>query len=92
MDLYHIFAVLIYEEGGGRGIGGYTWQKKKSICTLLKSLFFLFFTIKHVFWDISRRARCEICSKLTIKIPEYGKLMLNLKIKIPLKSFWALYC
>ena len=30
---------------------------------------------------ISRRARCEICSKLTIKTPEYVKLTIKLKIK-----------
>ena len=34
-------------------------------------LSFLFSSIKHVFCHFSPRARCEICSKLTIKTPEY---------------------
>ena len=67
-------------------------RKKTSIWNLLNLLFFLFSSIKHVFRHFSRRARCKICSKLTIKIPEYVKLMIKLKIKTPLTSFWPLYC
>ena len=78
---------LIY--GRGRLIFG---RKNTSICDLLNLLFFLFSSIKHVFRHFSRRARCEICSKLTIKTPEYVKLKIKLKIKTPLTSFWPLYC
>ena len=46
---------------------------------------------KPVFWHISRRTRCEIRSKLTIKTPEYKKLMIKLTIKTPLTLFWSLY-
>ena len=53
---------------------------------------FLFSSIKHVFRYFLCRARCEICSKITIKTPEYVKLMIKLKIKKPLTSFWPLYC
>ena len=50
-----------------------------------------FFQYK-VFLHFSRRTRCEICSKLTIKTPEYVNLTIKLKIKTPLTSFWPLYC
>ena len=54
------------------------------MCNLLNILsFFLFSSIKLAFWHISRRARCEICSKLPLKAPEYVKLT----IKTPLTSF-----
>ena len=63
--------------GGGLIFG----RKNTSICNLLNLLFFLFSSIKHVFRHFSRRARCEICSKLTIMTPEYVKLTIKLKIK-----------
>ena len=50
-------------------------------------LTFLFSSIKHTFWHFSRRARCEICSKLTIKTQEYIRLKIKLKTKTPLTSF-----
>ena len=34
--------------------------------------------------NISNRARCETCSKLTIKAPEYVQTTIKLKIKTPL--------
>ena len=55
-------------------------------------LFFLFSSLKLVFWHISHRARCKICSKLTIKAPDYVKSTINLTIKTPLTSFCSLYC
>ena len=77
-----------YIQGGGLIFGG----KNTSICNLLNFLFFLFSSIKHVFWHFERPARFEVCSKLTIKTPEYVKLTIKLKIKTPLTSFWPLYC
>ena len=53
---------------------------------------FLFSSINHIFWHFSRRATCEICSKLTKKTPEYVKLTIKMEIKTPLTSFWPLYC
>ena len=75
-------------EGGGIIFG----RKNTSICNMLKLLFFLFSSIKHIFRRFSRRARCEIYSKLTVKTPEYVKLMVKSKIKTSLMSFWPLYC
>ena len=49
--------------------------------------YFFFCSIKHVFWHFSRRAKCEICSKLTMKTPEYIKLMIKSKMKTPLTPF-----
>ena len=72
--------------------GAYIWEEKHFNLHLLNSLFFLFSSIKHEFWHFSRRPRFEICSKLTIKTPEYVKLTIKLKIKTPLTSFWPLYC
>ena len=58
----------------GRG-EAYIREENHSICNLLNLLlFFLFSSKKLVFSHISRRARCKICSKLTIKTPEYIKL------------------
>ena len=34
--------------------------------------------------NISNHARCETCSKLTIKAPEYVQTTIKLKIKTPL--------
>ena len=82
---------LIYGEGGGGG-GIIFGRKNTSICNMLKLLFFLFSSIKHIFRRFSRRARCEIYSKLTVKTPEYVKLMVKSKIKTSLMSFWPLYC
>ena len=79
---------LIYGEGG-RIIFG---RKNTSICNMLKLLFFLFSSIKHIFRRFSRRARCEIYSKLTVKTPEYVMLIIKSKIKTSLMSFWSLYC
>ena len=62
-----------------------------STCNLLNLLFFLFSSIKYVFWDFSRRTRCEICSKFTIRTPENLKLIIKLKLKTPLTSVWPLY-
>ena len=67
----------LYSGGGGGAL-------HTSICNRLNLLlFFLSSGIKLVFRHISRRVRCEICSKLTIKAPEYVKLMIKLTIKIP---------
>ena len=79
----------IFRWGRGRLILG---RKKTSIYNLLNLFFFLFSSIKHVFRHFSRRATCEICSKLTIKTAEYVMLTIKLKIKTPLTSFWPLYC
>ena len=78
----------------GKGVGRLIFRRKNtSTCNLLNLLFFLsFFSIKYVFWHFSRRATCEICSKLTIKTPEYVKLIIKLKIKKPMTSFWLVYC
>ena len=62
-----------------------------STCNLLNLLFFLFSSIKYVFWDFSRRTRCEICSKFTIRTPENLKLIIKLKLKTPLTSVCPLY-
>ena len=84
------------EEWGGayilRGGGIIFGRKNTSIYNMLKLLFFLFSSIKHIFRRFSRRARCEIYSKLTVKTPEYVKLMIKSKIKTSLMSFWPLYC
>ena len=68
--------------------------KNTSISNLLNLLlFFRFSSIKLVFWHISRRARREIFSTLTIKVPEYIKLSIKLTIKTPLTSYiWNLEC
>ena len=49
-------------------------------------------SIKQVFRHFSLRARCEMCSKLTIKIPEYVKLTIKLKIRTQFTSFWPHCC
>ena len=80
-------------EGGGLYTGGLIFGRKNtSIFILLNLLFFLFPGIKHVFRHFPRRAKCEICSKLTVKTSEYVKLTIKLKIMTPLTSFWPLYC
>ena len=68
--------------------------KNTSISNLLNLLlFFRFSSIKLVFWHISRRARREIFSTLTVKVPEYIKLSIKLTIKTPLTSYiWNLEC
>ena len=59
-------------------------RKNTSICNLLKVLpFFLFSSIKLVFWHISHHWRYEICSKLIIKTPEYVTVTIKLTIKTP---------
>ena len=83
----------LYLEGGLYTGGLIFGTKNTSICNLLNLLlFFLFSSIKLVFWDISRHARCEICSRLIVKAPEYLKLTMKLTIKTPLMSPWSLYC
>ena len=42
-----------------------------------------------IFWHISRCTSYGICSKVTIKAPEYVKLTIKLTIKTPLTSFWS---
>ena len=66
-------------------------RNNTSICNLSNFLFFLCFSIKHVFWHFSRRARYEICSKLRTKTSEFVKLTIELKIKTPLASFFIVY-
>ena len=80
----------LYSGGGG---GGLIFRRKNaSICNLLNLLlFFLFFSIKLVFRHISRRARSEICSELTIKTPEYVTLT-KVNSKDTVTSFWSLHC
>ena len=73
--------------------GGIFGRKNTSTCNLLNLLLlFLFFQYKICIWHISRRARFEICSKLTIKIPEHVKLTIKLTIKTSLTLFWSPYC
>ena len=48
---------------------------------------FVFNCGKIVFRYISRCARCERCSKLKIKTPEFVKITIKLTIKTPLTSF-----
>ena len=75
--------------GGGRRGEAYNREKKHFNLQPVKLTFLSFFSnIKHVFWHFSRHAKCEICSKLTIKTPEYVNLTIKLKIKTPLTSFW----
>ena len=59
-------------------------RKYTSIYNLLNLLFLLFSSIKHVFWNFSRREKGEICSNLIAKTTEYVKLTIKLKIKMPL--------
>ena len=49
----------------------YIREENTSISNLLTFFLFLFSSIKLVLWHISRCARYEICSKLTIKTPKY---------------------
>ena len=70
----------------------YKGRKDTLIWNLFKFLSFLFTSIKHVFCQFLRHVRYEICSRLTIKTPAYVRLTIRLKIKIPLTSFWPLYC
>ena len=77
------------------GVGELIYVRKNtSISNLLNLLlFFRFSSIKLVFWHISRRARREIFSTLTVKVPEYIKLSIKLTIKTPLTSYlWNLEC
>ena len=86
MSLY--LGGLIYGERGGLIFG----RKNTSICNLLTYFSFFFFSLKHQ--HFSPHARCEICSKLTIKTPGYVKLMIKLKIQtkeILLTLFCSLY-
>ena len=53
---------------------------------------FVFNCGKIVFRYISRCARCERCSKLKIKTPEFVKMTIKVTIKTPLTWFWSLYC
>ena len=83
-----IFRGLIYEGRAGGGGGGLIFgRKNNSICNFLKLLFFLFSSIKHVLRHFPRRARREICPKLTIKTPEYVKLTIKFEVKTLLTSF-----
>ena len=54
-------------------------QEKRFNLQSVKLAFFPLFAINHVFQHFSRRARCEICLKLTIKTQEYVKLTIKLK-------------
>ena len=80
----------------GELLGAYIREKKRFNSQSFKPIFISFFPIiKHVSRHLSRRARCEICSKLPIRIrktSEYLKLTIKLKLKISLTSFWPLYC
>ena len=89
----------LYLGGGGLGWWGrlmynrnYIWGLYTPVCNLLKLRFFLFLPVEHVFWHFSSCAKCEICSKLTVKTPEYTKLAIKLNKKTVLTSFWPLYC
>ena len=74
-------------------VGAYVQDERHFNLLPVKLLTFLsFFQHKTRIWHISRRERCEICSKLTIKTPEYVELTIKLTIKPPFKSFWFLYC
>ena len=70
----------------------YIWGLYTPVYNLIKLRFFLFLPVEHVFWHFSNCAKCEICSKLTIKTPEYVKLTIKLKTKTSLMLFWPLYC
>ena len=53
----------------GELLGAYIREKKRFNSQSFKPIFISFFPIiKHVSRHLSRRARCEICSKLTIRI------------------------
>ena len=84
--------------GGRCGVGGAYIQRDLYLGLIhfslqsVKLTFLSFLPVKHVFWYFSRCGKCQICSKLTIKTPEYVKLAIKLKIKTPLTSFWPLYC
>ena len=70
-------------------------RKNTSICNLLNFLlFFLFSSIKLVLYVVLYVVLypSKICSKLTIKTPEYINLTIKLTIKTPLMSFWSLCC
>ena len=54
----------------------------------VKLVLFLFSCTKFVFFHISRRWICEICSKLAIKTPEYVTLMIKLTKKTPRRHSW----
>ena len=66
---------LIYAWEWGWGTG------EKHLKLQYFKLTFIFFSIKHIFRHFSCSARCEICSKLTIKTPEYINLTIKLKNK-----------
>ena len=78
---------------GGGGLymrrGTYIREEKHFSLQSAKRTFLGFF---HVFRHFSRRTRCETCSKLRIKTPEYVNLTIKSKIKTLLTSFWSLYC
>ena len=74
----------LYSGEGGWGLLIFGRKDTKHFTLQSVKLFFLFSSIKHIFWHFPRRARCEICSKLTVKTPEYLKLTIKLKIKTPL--------
>ena len=86
---------LIYKaEGVGEGVGGvaYIWDKKYFNLQCVKLTFLSSFQYKARISAFSRRARCEICLKLTIKGVRKQYVRLTIKIKTPLTSFWPLYC
>ena len=75
----------LYSGGGGAYIRGTYIQEEKHFNLQSVKLTFFFPSIKHVFRNFSRRARCETCSKLTRKVNDKVK-------KKPLTSFWHLCC
>ena len=78
---------LMGQYSRGKG-GAYIREEKHLNLQPVKLTFpFFFSSIKQVFSNLSCRARCDICSKLTIKTPEYVKLTIKFKIKAPLTSF-----
>ena len=76
---------------GWRG-GDYIREEKRFNLQYAGLTFHYFLQYKGRILAFLYRARCEICSNLTIKTPEYVKLMINFKTKILLTSFWPLYC
>ena len=76
----------------GPYFGGLLWEEKHFNLQSVKiTTFFLFSSVKLVFWHISCHAKREICSELTIKAPKYIKLTVMLTIKTALMSLWFLY-
>ena len=64
-----------------------------STCNLLNLLFFLFSSIKYVFWDFSRRTRCEICvhNKDTRKPKVNNKVKTKDTVDISMASVFWIY-